>query len=88
MRNVLISWIIVVVVVIIIVNITSFFIVIVIVMEIDELDGVAWRKPDGIVTGDAESFGLSWEDAEDRDWWKLRIKGESGLTWVYLEISR
>ena len=28
------------------------------------------------VKADMESFGLSREDAQDRDYWRLRIKGE------------
>ena len=28
------------------------------------------------VKADMESFGLSFEDAQDRDYWRLRIKGE------------
>ena len=30
------------------------------------------------VNADTESFGLSREDAQDRDYWRLRIKGETG----------
>jgi len=34
------------------------------------------RRPAGIVSEEIWSFGLSCEDAHDRDQWRLRIKGE------------
>ena len=30
------------------------------------------------VSGDMESFGMSREDAQDRDDWRQRIKGQTG----------
>ena len=30
------------------------------------------------VKADMECFGLSREDAQDRDYWRMRVKGETG----------
>jgi len=32
----------------------------------------------GLSLGDMESFGLSYDDAEDRDHWRLKIREETG----------
>jgi len=33
------------------------------------------------IRGDMQSFGLSSEDAQGKDQWRLRIRGKHGCTW-------
>ena len=40
------------------------------------------------VKADMECFGLSREDAQDRDYWRLENQGGNRLTHVYLESGR
>ena len=51
-------------------------------MEVEELDREDVRLDS--VRGDMQSCGLSLEDAQDKDQWKLRLKGELD-NMVYLE---
>jgi len=53
------------------------------VMKIGEQDRGDIRKRPGDIMA---SFGLSLEDAEDRDQWRLRIEANQ-LTRVYLEMA-
>jgi len=40
------------------------------------------------VKADMESFCLSHENAQDRDYWRMRVNGGNRLTQVYLKSGR